>query len=370
MIPEIVVPQDCKSYGAGSLTVTRFEIYNDLISKFWDGSPFGPIAMLLNNSATLEDHVEKIIHSRGVFSAIQGRKYFTELVERYLIPQVNESYQALPNKEIENWTFREFFNLTGVDIVVTGTNITFQSPVYFSLHETPDFPLIEAVQISMNIPGIFKPVYVDTNVNVGQNKAQDKYRGLYVDGGMLNNIPIRAFDDIVSSNEAMFLSNLTYRGSKNSFLVAGNPNLVSERNDSVLGFRLTKPKNEVKDKDKIYPENDSVFFDFIDELVATLMYPAEEGILVNPDDRASTVQFSATIEIDNGSELKKYLNELPYFSKIKAEAMKSRSFTIGVADFSTPVIDERRGRTMHASLKKRLMQRAGEVLISFLDESE
>jgi NTE family protein len=351
---------------------TLGSFYSYIKNRYSDGSPFGVIQKIFEEpvAGNTDAFMSNLIGERGIFTGLGIRAYFVELMQNYLLLKLEGAGVETPDTKPEEITFKEFFDLTGVDLVLTGTNIIQHGPRLFSVFSTPDFPVIEAVQISMTLPGIFKPVYVDTNVKAGDDKAQKNYKGLYVDGGMLNNIPIRAFDNIIPSNAISFLSDLTYRESKNSFDVAGNPDLATERNDAVLGLRLQEStKKTIKDRDKIYPEDDSVFMDFMDELMSTLMYPAEEGQLVNPLDRASTVEFQATIEVNPEIELKGLLRELPLFSKKRAEVNMNKTFTIGVADFSTPALDEKRGRTMHALLKRKLMLQAGESLADFLDNS-
>jgi NTE family protein len=132
---------------------------------------------------------------------------------------------------------------TGVDLIITGTNITQHGTRYFSVYHTPDFPVIEAVQISMSLPGVFKPVFVKTDVRKGDEDQKDKYAGLYIDGGMLNNYPIHAFDFIEQSDDpkgpqAGNLRELTFRGMKDAYPVAGNPKLRKEDCNCLLGMRL------------------------------------------------------------------------------------------------------------------------------------
>lgn len=83
-------------------------------------------------------------------------------------------------------TFRQFFDLTGVDLMITGTNLSTNQSKYFSVGYSPEFPVIDAVGLSMAIPLIFKPVcstrpYVHYEETDDYNKA---YTGLWADGGI------------------------------------------------------------------------------------------------------------------------------------------------------------------------------------------
>lgn len=76
-------------------------------------------------------------------------------------------------------TLREFVQKTGVNVVICAANIGTRKPVYFSTDTTPDVCLYDAVQASMSLPVLMKPV-----------KINDE---LYVDGGICDNIPIAGF---------------------------------------------------------------------------------------------------------------------------------------------------------------------------------
>jgi predicted acylesterase/phospholipase RssA len=75
-----------------------------------------------------------------------------------------------------------------LDLVVSGTNLTRRAVHYFSRFHTPDFRVIDAVAISMTYPFLFKPAMV----RFGDTKHS--LHGDWVDGGLLNNLPIHAFD--------------------------------------------------------------------------------------------------------------------------------------------------------------------------------
>ena len=66
----------------------------------------------------------------------------------------------------EKLTFREFYEITKVNLSICVTNATTNQPIYFSHYFTPDFPVLEAVGASMNFPIAFKPTYNEANVLV------------------------------------------------------------------------------------------------------------------------------------------------------------------------------------------------------------
>ncbi|MDF9468366.1 patatin-like phospholipase family protein [Bacillus cereus] len=89
-------------------------------------------------------------------------------------------------KIVEKWTgskdttFQQLYDKTGKDVFFQGTNISTHQLRTFSRETTPDVPLVVAVRISMSIPFFFKSVEWD--------------KDYYVDGGVLDNYPIRLFD--------------------------------------------------------------------------------------------------------------------------------------------------------------------------------
>lgn len=88
-----------------------------------------------------------------------------------------------------NTTFQEHFKRFGKKLVITGSNLTIGRTILFSCDETPNFPVADAVRISMSLPFIFKPYVIE------EKKEGYPPCGLYVDGGVFNNSPLHAFDD-------------------------------------------------------------------------------------------------------------------------------------------------------------------------------
>lgn len=76
-------------------------------------------------------------------------------------------------------TFREFAQKTGKNLVICATNIHSRSCAYFSVDTTPDVCLYDALQASMTLPFLMKPVVIGEE--------------MYVDGGLCDNMPINGF---------------------------------------------------------------------------------------------------------------------------------------------------------------------------------
>jgi NTE family protein len=116
----------------------------------------------------------------GLFDGCEARSLFDRLISERV-----PSAGAAPYR---NLTFREHRRAFGKVLLVTGTNLTTGRTQVFSSEETPDFPVADAIRISMSLPFIYKP-YVINKKQVGWPSC-----GTYVDGGLWNNLPFREFD--------------------------------------------------------------------------------------------------------------------------------------------------------------------------------
>ena len=89
----------------------------------------------------------------------------------------------------------------GINLVVVGSDLRTGAWRYFSgeqthtpesadkqMSPTPVFGVASATRLSMSIPGIFKPVVDPLDI------TGNRVKGVWVDGGLLNNYPIRAFN--------------------------------------------------------------------------------------------------------------------------------------------------------------------------------
>ncbi|MCF8299304.1 MAG: hypothetical protein K9J13_17275, partial [Saprospiraceae bacterium] len=88
----------------------------------------------------------------------------------------DENVKAIFN-HLENLTFREFFEICGIDFGMGVSNYTKGSPVYFSDTWTPDFRVLEAVAASMSIPPAIRPLYNEADVffELSDEKQENPY---------------------------------------------------------------------------------------------------------------------------------------------------------------------------------------------------
>ena len=80
----------------------------------------------------------------------------------------------------ENITFHDLAKKTNKKLFVVASNITSKNITVFSHKNTPDVKVIDAIRASTCIPFIFQPVKIDDEE--------------FVDGGMLNNFPLKIFE--------------------------------------------------------------------------------------------------------------------------------------------------------------------------------
>jgi predicted acylesterase/phospholipase RssA len=78
-----------------------------------------------------------------------------------------------------NISFKEFYKITKIKLIVTGACINDKKIYYFSYETYPEMKVIDAVRISMSIPIIFTPSMFDGK--------------MFVDGGCIDNFPINLF---------------------------------------------------------------------------------------------------------------------------------------------------------------------------------
>ena len=123
-----------------------------------------------------EDHKSKlrVITKYGLYKG----QYFLNWME----DRVVGSPLGLPKKA----TFKDLHDKGGMDLHVYSCNINTHSLQEFSYAVTPNIPIAEAVRASMSIPMFF---------SAWQFPGGQFNNHLFVDGGMMMNYPITAFDD-------------------------------------------------------------------------------------------------------------------------------------------------------------------------------
>lgn len=187
------------------------------------------------------------------------------------------------------------------DVWMIGTNLSTHFSEIFSAELTPAMPLVDAVRTSMSIPLFFTAV-------------RDKRRDVLVDGGVLDNYPIKLFDrekylDPLEKKAHSFLPEYYAKTNKTLIAKAASPYVY---NKETLGFRLdTKEEIEVFRDHKPPPRHHiSDFLSYSKGLIETML-EAQESQHLHSDDWQRTIYIDTlgikTTDFDLSDEKKKEL---------------------------------------------------------------
>jgi predicted acylesterase/phospholipase RssA len=280
------------------------------------------------NRTVFADYFYNFYKNFGLFSGFEVRKYFADLIQEKIINAPPDSIPGTIPPETtkpEDITFQIFYGATKVDLRITGVNISTQKAEYFSFEHTPNFPVMDAVAISMNLPLFFKPFYIEGKVNIYENdEYNEKYRGLWVDGGVLNNYPLHAFDSYTVNKD-------------------GKPINSDKLPNNVLGLRLS---------DGIYKEQKSKkpeSYDlgrYVSELIGSIMSPSEEGQIRTSQERDQTIElFTEEISVTDFSN--------PNLDKAREAKIETEGADGGVDNLE--------------DMKNRVINRAHETVLGYFD---
>jgi NTE family protein len=172
-------------------------------------------------------------------------------------------------------TFAELQKMNGSKaLYLIGTNLSTGYAEILSNKHTPDMTLVEGVRISMSVPFFFTAV---------RNDRED----VCVDGGVLENYPIKLFDR--RSYVENYFSRTGYYESVNlsNERQSGDPYVF---NMETLGFRLDSYKEIKVFEEMEEPERAPVsnFFHFVRRLVATML-DSQQNRHLHSDDWQRTV---------------------------------------------------------------------------------
>lgn len=251
-------------------------------------------ALLKRLLSSTSESVYGLLMDGGIFPGLPVRKFLQDSVNEWLLDRV----QALENHTLPhpNISFAQFWRATQVDLRIIGVNLTHNRPAVFSAWHTPDFPVAEAVAISMNLPLVFKPVEVKAKVPKRASQGRYDYQGLWMDGGALNNLPIHVFDNPDESPDEL---SHAYDNP--------NPDLL---HPGVLGLRLTDGAPGTQPRGPVQMDgSERHLWNLLGELLETLLYPSEEGQIRSPAERAQTVELFTyaltTLDFAPADELRK-----------------------------------------------------------------
>jgi len=202
-----------------------------------------------------------------------------------------------------NATFQDLKKEGKPDLYVYGTNLSTRFGEVFSYEHTPKARIADAVRISMSIPLFFSAV---------RNARDD----VYVDGGVLNNYPVKLFDRekyIIPQDRKKISIKTDYYEKENKHLLKKHPSSSPYvYNRETLGLRLDS-KQEIGvfryGAEPVHHKIDD-FFDYIKSLMTTIL-ESQGNTHLHGDDWQRTIYIDTlgvgTTDFDLSDPMKKKL---------------------------------------------------------------
>ena len=188
------------------------------------------------------------------------------------------------------------------EISMIGTNLSTRFSEVYSAELTPNMKLVDAVRISMSIPLFFRAV-------------RDARKDVLVDGGVLENYPVKLFDREKYIDPADVKTNsqpVPYYDETNKALEVGESSFVY--NKETLGFRLDSKEEIQTYRDRRPPQSHPIrgFVEYAQGLIGTLL-EAQASQHLHSDDWQRTIYIDTlgvrTTQFDLDDATKKRLVE-------------------------------------------------------------
>lgn len=162
-----------------------------------------------------------------------------------------------------NATFANLKESGKPELYVYGTNLSTRFGEIFSHEHTPHMRIADAVRVSMSIPLFFAAI---------RNARDD----VYVDGGVLNNYPVKIFDRqkyIKAAEKKMAIQTDYYKKENTRFLKQHPASSPYVYNCETLGFRLDSKQEIGVFRYGAEPVHQGIddFFDYAFALVKTIL---------------------------------------------------------------------------------------------------
>lgn len=242
----------------------------------------------LDDSWGIVQDAQRLVNRYGWYKGDFFRNWITNLISQ--------------KTGLDNATFSDIQNLKSdnkyLDMYFVGTNISTRFSTIFSYEHTPNMQIADAVRISMSVPLFFTAPQIDNT-------------DYYVDGGVLDNYPVRLFDRTKYVETFSFTPD--YYKKSNSSLMSHAPNCSPYvYNKETLGFRLDSKSEIPIYKDNQEPVHYEInnFFDYTWSLIETLLECQQDRHL-NSNDWQRTIYINTlgvrTMDFDISDEKKQSL---------------------------------------------------------------
>ena len=177
-----------------------------------------------------------------------------------------------------NITFKALSEHSGKDLFVYATNLSTGFGEVYSPEHTPRTRVVDAVRRSMSIPLFFRAV-------------RDDREDVFVDGGVLNNFPVKLFDREKYLIDKSLKRIPKYYEKENKSLAKELPNSSSYiYNKETLGFRLDSAKEIAVFRDGQAPKSNEIehFLDYTMQLIKSVL-ASQDSQHLHSDDWHRTV---------------------------------------------------------------------------------
>jgi len=231
----------------------------------------------------------RLIHEYGWYKGTFFRNWIGQLIQR-----------KAGNSEA---TFADLKAAGCLDLYLVGTNISTRFSEVYSAEHTPHMRVADAARISMSIPLFFASV-------------TDARGDRFVDGGVLNNYPVKVFDRKKYLTDAVVARHgreTDYYTEHNNELAAAGINISPYVfNKETLGFRLDSGEEIAVFRDGAEPVHHQIddFFDYAWALINTIM-ESQQNQHLHTDDWHRTVYINTlgvkTTEFDLSNDKKQAL---------------------------------------------------------------
>lgn len=180
------------SAGAITATLVSFNLPYSETLKLIESLDFKQVPQLRSTNRESEPEwlpkflSREIMKISGDFEAVQRLMtkygwYSSEYFNNWIRTVIAKHCDGNPDA-----TFTDFQNFGHKDLYVVSANMSKLKVTVFSAETTPDFPVAQAVRMSMSIPLYFEVMRFN-----GEKFGEGDY---YVDGGLLMNYPLHIFD--------------------------------------------------------------------------------------------------------------------------------------------------------------------------------
>ena len=231
---------------------------------------------------------KRLMNEFGIYKGNYFTSWLKELLER-------KGFSA-------NITFKSLHEKSGKELFVYATNLSTNFSEVYSPEHTPRMRVVDAIRRSMSIPLFFRAV-------------RDDRDDIFVDGGLINNYPVKLFDrEKYLENRGLLRVPAYYEQENQKLINEGVNSTPYMYNKETLGFRLDSKKEIGLFRDGDEPQTNKIenFMDYAWQVIGTIL-SVQDSQHLHSDDWQRTVYVDTlgvgTTEFDISNDKKSALIE-------------------------------------------------------------